>query len=587
MAGLHPASNGMKKFLPYGIISITTALVLSLSLSQGLFFGSEHFFSDLLISPQKVDSRIVIVSIDSESLARIGQWPWPRAVFARAFNTLAQAKPAGVGLDVILADKSRYGATDDATLASALRTVSYPLVFPVETVVTLQGETPRATSAIFPITKFVENRQIISGHVNLLVDKDGVVRSVPGSIVSGEQVIQPFAYQLAKQVGTSETLGAINPIVYSQPTGNIRRIPFYRLLDSATLGDTLRGKLVLIGATAPDLHDDKLTPFSRGTLMPGVEIQANILNMLISGYKIVALPLTLAILVLFIAALIPTLLFWKIKSSWRPVVISMGIGALYNFAIIAAYGRGLSINLIHTNLAWILATLIAFSYRYFIGEREKRQLKNVFSKYVSGAVLEKILQDPKGVKLGGEEKTITVLFSDIRGFTTLSEKVTPQDLVRILNKYFTLMTGEVLKYGGVLDKYIGDAVMAFWGAPLDDEDQANNALRASLGMLERLKELNRELEKEEGVTIDIGIGIYTGKAVVGNIGSSQRFDYTAMGDTVNVASRLEGLNKEHKTHLIVGDSTKQKITESTTFLPLGSVSVKGRAEQVVIYTIQE
>jgi adenylate cyclase len=149
------------------------------------------------------------------------------------------------------------------------------------------------------------------------------------------------------------------------------------------------------------------------------------------------------------------------------------------------------------------------------------------------------------------------------------------------------MTGEVLKYGGVLDKYIGDAVMAFWGAPLDDPEQANNALRASLGMLERLKELNIELERVEGVTINIGIGIYTGLAVVGNIGSSQRFDYTAMGDTVNVSSRLEGLNKEYKTHLIVGESTKNEITDAIKFVPLGKVSVKGRAEQIEIYTIEE
>ena len=297
--------------------------------------------------------------------------------------------------------------------------------------------------------------------------------------------------------------------------------------------------------------------------------------------------MTPSMFLIFLTALIPAILFSAIKSPWRPLMISIGLGILYNIAIIIWYERGVAVNLIHINLSWILSTLSVFSYRYLVGEREKRQLKSVFSKYVSGAVLEKILADPKGVKLGGEEKIITVLFSDIRGFTTLSEKVSAQELVRILNKYFTLMTGEVLKHGGVLDKYIGDAVMAFWGAPLDDSNQADNAFKASLGMLERLKEFNKELEKEEGVTIDIGIGLYTGPAVVGNIGSTQRFDYTAMGDTVNVSSRLEGLNKEYKTHLIIGETTRKEITLENKFIPLGLVSVKGRAKQIPIYTIEE
>ena len=425
------------------------------------------------------------------------------------------------------------------------------------------------------------------GHVNLIVDQDGVVRNIPGFIKIDEETLSAFSYRIAQEAGVEKAPEGVTRIVYSQPAGNIKRIPFHRLLEEKEVSDSLKDKLVLIGVTSPDLHDEKLTPFSRGTLMPGVEIQANILNMFILDYKVLPLGMTPSMFLIFLTALIPAILFSAIKSPWRPLMISIGLGILYNIAIIIWYERGVAVNLIHINLSWILSTLSVFSYRYLVGEREKRQLKSVFSKYVSGAVLEKILADPKGVKLGGEEKIITVLFSDIRGFTTLSEKVSAQELVRILNKYFTLMTGEVLKHGGVLDKYIGDAVMAFWGAPLDDSNQADNAFKASLGMLERLKEFNKELEKEEGVTIDIGIGLYTGPAVVGNIGSTQRFDYTAMGDTVNVSSRLEGLNKEYKTHLIIGETTRKEITLENKFIPLGLVSVKGRAKQIPIYTIEE
>ncbi|OGZ03829.1 MAG: hypothetical protein A2648_02650 [Candidatus Lloydbacteria bacterium RIFCSPHIGHO2_01_FULL_41_20] len=575
----------MKKFLPYGVLGGLAALLVSFSFSQGIFFGSEHFFEDLLVSPKKVDSNIVILAIDNDSISRIGQWPWPRSVFARAFKFLDDARPKAVGFDILLADQSRLGSGDDDALATTLKNISYGVVFPVEAVLTSENGVFTSTDTTHPLSKFFENSQVVPGHVNLIVDQDGVVRKFPGFINLGEETLSSFSYRMAQKAGINEPPGEVTTIVYSQPTGNIKRIPFYRLLEEKEVRDSLEGKLVLIGVTSPDLHDEKSTPFSRGTLMPGVEIQANILNMFISGYKISPLETTPSILLIFLVALVPVILFSVVKNPWRPLIISVILGILYNIAIIIFYERGVAVNLIHINLSWVFSTLAIFSYRYYTEEKEKRELRNAFSKYVSSAVLDKILADPKSVALGGEEKTITVLFSDIRGFTTLSEKTTPQELVSVLNKYFTLMTGEVLKYGGVLDKYIGDAVMAFWGAPLADSSQADNAVKASLGMLERLKEFNIGLKKEKGIEIDIGIGLYTGTAVVGNIGSDQRFDYTAMGDTVNVSSRLEGLNKEHKTHLIIGQSTKDLITMNLKFKEIGGVKVKGRNEPINIYTV--
>jgi adenylate cyclase len=191
------------------------------------------------------------------------------------------------------------------------------------------------------------------------------------------------------------------------------------------------------------------------------------------------------------------------------------------------------------------------------------------------------------VILGGEEREVTVLFSDIRGFTTLSEATAPHELVAVLNRYFTLMTNEVFKHQGVLDKYIGDAIMAFWGAPIADPLQADHALAAARGMIDRLKEFNAELVREGKPTIDIGVGLYTGPVVVGNIGAESRFDYTVIGDTVNTASRLEGLNKEYGTHVIIGESTKQKLTASYPLSPLGGVKVKGKEQSVEIYAVTE
>jgi adenylate cyclase len=187
---------------------------------------------------------------------------------------------------------------------------------------------------------------------------------------------------------------------------------------------------------------------------------------------------------------------------------------------------------------------------------------------------------------GGEEREMTVFFSDIRGFTTISEQTTPTELVRILNEYFTQMTAEVLRTGGVVDKYIGDAVMAFWGAPIDDPDHADHAVEAALAMIEKLKLLNQKLRAQGDPEIKIGIGLYSGKAVVGNVGSNDRFDYTVIGDTVNAASRLEGLNKEYKTQIIISESVKNKLKKQYPLVCLGCTPVKGRKEPINIYTIE-
>ncbi len=319
--------------------------------------------------------------------------------------------------------------------------------------------------------------------------------------------------------------------------------------------------------------------------MAGVEIQANILDMILSGRRLISLPESLSYSWLFLAATAPVAIFYFFEGAVLPVLLSVALGIIYLVAAILLFNLGIAANLIHISLSWSLSTLALFSYRYFVSEKEKRELKSVFSKYVSKDVLNEILSNPSKVKLGGEEREITVLFSDIRGFTSLSENTTPGELVEILNKYFNLMTSEILNNGGVLDKYIGDAIMAFWGAPLPDENQAENALKASLGMLENLKKLNGELRSKGKPEINIGVGIYTGKAIVGNVGSDLRFDYTAIGDTVNVASRLESLNKEYGTKIIVGETSKDKIGASYEFQSIGSAKVKGRSQPLNIYTI--
>jgi class 3 adenylate cyclase len=243
------------------------------------------------------------------------------------------------------------------------------------------------------------------------------------------------------------------------------------------------------------------------------------------------------------------------------------------------------------NFGFLLA---AVSFIFFLaisagllGRTESRRevLETTFEKYVSSQVLTEILKDPSNIHLGGEGKGVTVFFSDIRGFTAIAETMEPEALVALLNRYFDVMSEEIVKTGGTIDKYIGDAIMAFWGAPIEDAEQAEHAVHASLAMLQKLKDLNMELAAEGRPEISIRIGLHSGRAIVGNVGSSRRFDYTVIGDTVNAASRMEGLNKEHGTQIIISDMVRNFLRDKTKWKSLGPVTVKGKSEQINIYTL--
>jgi len=224
-------------------------------------------------------------------------------------------------------------------------------------------------------------------------------------------------------------------------------------------------------------------------------------------------------------------------------------------------------------------------YRYIIEEREKRKIRGAFSFYVNPSVVNEMLKNPEKLKLGGDKKELSVLFSDIRGFTTLAEEMEPETLVNLLNEYLTDMTNVVFEFDGLLDKYIGDAVMAVFGAPLEQTDHPMKACRTALKMLERLGKMQQKWEAEGTPRLDIGIGINTGPMVVGNMGSERRFDYTVMGDSVNLASRLEGINKEYGTRVVISEFTYDKVKDDFFCRELDAVRVKGKVRPVKIFEL--
>lgn len=579
-------------------IGVCTFAIVRLSYGYGLFYGIENFFEDILFSTRPVSSNIIILEIDNQSIEKIGQWPWKREIFAQALSNLEVYKPKAVGLDVIMSEPSRFGKVDDNVLAVALRRVSYPVVIPVEALSLNinRNDTSSSENFLKPLPEFRVSANVFLGHVNLINDRDGIVRSLPLNIKDSYGVVYSgLAYKTLEKSDTTlegdSTRNPVERIVYSGPSGSVRRIPFWKVLEQDTSAEPFENKIIFIGATASDLHDEKPTPFDKGTQMSGVEIQAQIANMFLNNYQLRNMSDTTIYLWMFFASLIPCVIFLFLSSVQWAIILNVFIGLLYLVAIIFLFNIGLVVNFLHITIAWVLATLVSFFYRYLSTDREKEEMHTVFSKYVSKDVLNEILRDTSKVKLGGEEKEVTIFFSDIRSFTTLSEGMSPSRLTNFLNKYLTRMTNIILEKRGVVDKYIGDAIMSFWGAPISNNNQALDAVLACLDMIDSLEELNKENNESGDPSINIGIGLNTGLVTVGNMGSDMRFDYTIMGDAVNLASRLESQTKTYSVKILISESTKNKLgaenieKHKIIIREVDRITVKGKTLPVTIFEV--
>lgn len=579
------------------LMALVVFFITIFSYLSGSFSGIEYFLEDRMFSVRPIDENIVIVAIDNESIERMGQWPWPREVFAEFFSSLEKYSPASVALDVVMAENSRLGVADDLKLKNVLSGIKYPVILPVEsTDLRLEESGPKSAENIRPLSQFVEGKNISLGNVNLLSDGDGVVRRFPTQVTeeSGE-VLPSLAYEALKKgkfsLPLDDSLLPIERIVFSGPAGSIRTVPFWRVLTGEIPLSVFENKIIFVGATAPDLHDDKPTPFGKGTFMSGVEIHAEIANMLLSGFSLRTMEPFIYYFWLFLAALLPAVFFSYLSGTISATLVSALSGLIYLIFALVLFEHGVSVNLVHLNISWVLSAVTSFSYKYFQTDKEKRKIRNIFSKYVSADVLEELVNDPSKVKLGGEEREVTVFFSDVRSFTTLSEGMSPSQLTRFLNKYLTVMTNLVLKHRGVVDKYIGDAIMSFWGAPIENKNHAEDAIKTSLDMVEALVELNKKNKALGEPEIDIGIGLNSGSATVGNMGSEVRFDYTVMGDTVNLASRLEGQTKTYGVKIIISETTRALVSDEelkkvgTMARELDMIKVKGKKKPVTIFEV--
>ncbi len=515
---------------------------------------------DLFWEAKNPHPNIIIVAIDNKSIQEIGRWPWTRIIYAEFLNLLKNNSIRTVAFDITFSEPENL--LNDNLFAEAIKNSEFPIILSAE-------------KDLLPIEVLKNNPNVKLGNVNMDLAKDGNIRNFPKDDSFSSVISKSLNYPLLKNSGLW--------INYTGPAGTFATFSFSDILNQKINPELLENKIVLIGATASNLHDIVPVPLENN-IMAGIELHANILDNILLNRPIKILPEFITRLLGIILGLL-LLIYIMGTNTIKSTLATITIIILLPLASYILWQNNIAL-LYFGNVIIIFSTFAVFSVaRWYKAELEKRRLRERVQNYFSPNVMEAIIRDPSYLKLGGQRKEVSILFSDIRSFTTITEKTDPETLSRVLNMYFTEMTEEIFTTDGVLDKFIGDAIMAFWGAPLDQPDHADRAIKAAIGMMKRLDKLQVKLKEKNLPFIDIGIGINTGMATVGNLGSEKRFDYTVIGDSVNLASRIEGLNKEYKSHIIISENTAAKLPKSTNLKPLGEVVVKGKTVPIKIFEI--
>jgi len=602
----------------------------------------------------KTARPVTIVDIDDKSLEKLGQWPWPRTRIADLVNELTRLGAVVIAFDVVFAEPDRLNPdavadtlrnldeatrerlralpSNDQVFADAIRAsrvvlgesglteelVALDKTLPV-TGLAMLGEEPQRFmfhfAGLLRNTPVLEHAAAGRGLFTIHPERDGIVRRVPMIMQAQGQTMPSLTFEMLRVATGSGTIlikaekAGIKSLAvkgFQLPTDANGQlwvhyarndpslyVPAINVLERTVAPDKIAGKLVLIGTSAVGLNDIKTTPVSRA--MPGVEIHAQVLESALTG-QVISQPI-FGIVIEFATALLFGLLVIAFAPMFGPVTL-VALGAVFATGVIgtSVYFYSLHRLLIDSTYPLMSTTSIYLTliFSSFVREQaQRRQIRSAFSQYLSPALVAQLAQSPEKLVLGGEERELTIMFSDVRGFTTISEtfKHDPQGLTALMNSFLTPLTNAILARKGYIDKYMGDAIMAFWNAPLDDSGHEVNACEAAIDMLEKIDELNNARErkaKDEGSTffpINVGVGLNTGLCTVGNMGSDIKFNYSVLGDAVNLASRLEGQSKEYGFPIIVGSKTALAVKEKFAILELDFIMVKGKKEPEVIYAI--
>lgn len=579
------------------VATLAVAVLMTLTAAFGLLRSADNTVSDALYQqPSATDGEIVVIGMDQYALDLLGPMPWPRDYMADVINYLnadPETAPAVIGVDVLyvgesgdpnadaaLAEAAAYG--ENVVVASAA-TFGSDLVtegseFYMDTMAVLAWDEPFADLAA----------AVETGHINSMADTDGYIRHGLLYVDTPNGRIPSFARVAYEKYAEVKGLER-NPVpetnaegffylpYTAEPGGYYDGVSFVDVLDGAVDPAYFAGKIVLIGPYAAGMGDEYRTAIDHAAPMYGVEILANQIDAFRSGFlpRECSEALQLALLFLWCAVLVWLLRDRRVRTS---MVIWLVACVGWIGVCLLAYRSGWVLHALWFPLAASVIFFGSVAANYIRSQREKRRITATFGRYVDPAVLKELLvQGGAAEQLGGQMHEIAVLFVDIRGFTTMSEALDPPTVVEIINRYLTLTTECIMRYRGTLDKFVGDCTMAFWNAPLPQEDPVYLACCAAMDMVEGSKALGEELQKKYGRTVNFGVGVHVGPAVVGNIGAPQRMDYTAIGDTVNTAARLEANAPGGK--ILISRAVAEALGDRAQVTSLGdSIKLKGKAE---------
>jgi adenylate cyclase len=583
------------------LIAAAITLLSWAGLAAGAFQGTQLRLVDALFPAIGPDDRIVVVAVDEKSLEAVGRaWPWPRSIHADLVRALRSGGADLIGYDVTFAEPT--DPEEDAALAGAI-SEGDDVVLAANAI--FRGrlqDPPRAVDLDLPIEVLADSAVAVA-HANVIPDPDGVVRALPPVIESPDLEYVPSLalalYALAEGIDGQLTFRPDGWQIGNRliPTGRAHLMdvnfsaraeyptyPAAEVLEGEVPPDAFEGKIVLVGATALGLGDTRLTPLDKGTGDPGVFVHANALNTMLTRAFLFPDGRASVLVAVFVVALLSAMAVAFLRV-WASPVVVLGIGTAYFLLAFWRFDDGHVMNLVYPALGLVVAFIGALSVRYFTEERERRRVIRVFGRYVAQDVVDEVLAAPEAAlaTLEGQSRTISVLFADLRGFTSASDGAEPEQVVEALNVYLDAMVRAVNGERGTIDKFMGDCVMAFWGAPRPSEHHAEHAARAGIKMLDYIDEAVAAGRTSGLEVAGCGVGIATGEAVVGNIGSHDRLDYTVVGDTVNTASRLCGVAGPGQ--IVVTDACAAEIRDRFRIGDLPSLEVKGKAQPLRVFQV--
>jgi adenylate cyclase len=532
---------------------------------------------------EKAPSNVVIVGVDSTTFQVVNkQWPFPRAVEAQVLNHISAGHPAVIAFDIVFSDASTLGQKDDVALLNAIGNSKAPTVFSfqetdahgdVRFLGLGQKQSVLRQAGVYPgMTLFPPDPGSYIRRMSYSIDKLTTFPVVTAQLASGRRV-RPFS--------------GSRWIDYVGPAGTFKTVSYGDVYLGKIPPSFFRGKIVLIGPTAPSLQD--LHPTPTDSLMPGAEVQANAINTILRGFPLSIVPGWINVVLIVLLGVVVPLSSLRV----RPVIsiaIAVLIGLAFAVAVQLAFNAGTIVSFVYPLGALVLSSVGALAVQLVTEAFERIRTRDLFSRFVPENVVDEVLKGAHGLRLGGVQREGTVMFTDLRGFTSFSESLTPAQVIDVLNHYLSEMSDAILDNGGTLVAYMGDGIFAVFGAPLEQADHADRALATAREMLQtRLPRFNDWIRSQGlGDGFRMGIGLNSGHVMSGHVGSERRVEYAAVGDTTNTASRIESLTKGTPHQLLISDSTREALTAPADDLVyVDEVEIRGRVGRMKLWGLNE